>query len=332
MLATSWTVHVTQLAEADLADTLLSRKRTVSVRMSSGNARTFFSFLRMTSAIALMSTKFSMIPSNHLASSHTRLMSSVPVQPVVDNFNYTGKSVEQAKTLIATYFPLATLPTVSDMEVIEARQSGRPARGTFAVENTRCKYGFPQAFMQYPVGKSVSSGMIRLSCPHLVKAVDEFEAEGGLDTFDSMLANEAEDGTLRSSFHSANLAWIAIRKDSVSTKDRDYMQKKLGIEGSKFLMESGIIGCTVGKIQVKCLHAHIADHLVRGTNEIGAQALEELTKKGKKVSSLTVQINRVNPVYYKLLCVITVTVYLFPMIGFITEKSSLLLLPFRHYL
>ena len=250
--------------------------------MGFGDIRTVFSFLRMTSAMALMSTKMTVTPSNHLTSSQIRWMSSIAVQPLVDNFNYTGKSVEHAKTLVDTYFPLAALPTVSDMEVIETRQVGRPARGTFAVENARCKYGFPQAFVQYPVGKSISSGMIRLSCPHLVKAVDVVEAEGGLDSFDSKLANEAEDGLLRSSFNSTNLTWISIRKDAVSMKDRDYVQKKLGIEGSKFLMESGIIGCTIGKIQVKCLHAHIADHLMRGTNEIGAQALDVLTKKGKR--------------------------------------------------
>jgi hypothetical protein len=248
--------------------------------MSSGHIRTLFSFLRMTSAIALMSTKFSLTPLSHLTSSQMRCMSSAAVSSPVDNFNYTGKSIEHAKNLVDTYFPLAAIPTVSDMEVIESRQIGRPARGTFGVENARCKYGFPQAFVQYPVGRSISSGMIRLSCPHLVKAVDEVEAEGGLDSFDSKLAMEAEDGVLRSSFNSTNLAWIAIRNDAVSLKDRDYVQKKLGIEGTKFLMESGIIGCTIGKIQVKCLHAHIADHLMRGKNEIGAQALDVLTKKG----------------------------------------------------
>ena len=250
--------------------------------MGFGDIKTLLSLLTMTSAIALMSPKLSSTSTNHLTASHVIFMSSVTVLPVLDNFNYTGKSVEQARALVDNYFPLAALPTVSDMEVIESRQIGRPARGTFAVENARCKYGFPQAFVQYPVGKSISSGMIRLSCPHLVKAVDVIEAEGGLDYFDSKLASEAEDGVLRSSFNSTNLAWMAIRNDAVSSKDRDYVQKKLGIEGTKFLMESGIIGCTIGRIQVKCLHAHIADHLMRGTNEIGAEALDVLTKKGKK--------------------------------------------------
>jgi hypothetical protein len=31
---------------------------------------------------------------------------------------------------------------------------------------------------------------------------------------------------------------------------------------------------------VKCLHAHIADHLVRGDNLIGEKALEKLTERG----------------------------------------------------
>lgn len=31
---------------------------------------------------------------------------------------------------------------------------------------------------------------------------------------------------------------------------------------------------------MKCLHAHIADHLVRGDNLIGEKALEKLTERG----------------------------------------------------
>jgi hypothetical protein len=41
-----------------------------------------------------------------------------------------------------------------------------------------CKYGFPQAFVYHPSVKQLNSGLFRLSCPLLVKAVDEYEANG----------------------------------------------------------------------------------------------------------------------------------------------------------
>jgi hypothetical protein len=125
-----------------------------------------------------------------------------------------------------------------------------------------------KAYVQFPVGGGVSSGMLRLSCPHLVKAVDELEKEGALDHFDGKLAKEEEGRVLRASFSDTNEAWRSIRKEAVTEQDRQTMNDRLGKEGAKHLMESGIIGCTIGKLQVKCLHAHIADHLLRGSNGI----------------------------------------------------------------
>jgi Protein of unknown function (DUF501) len=58
------------------------------------------------------------------------------------------------------------------------------------------------------------------------------------------------------------------------------MDRKLGVDGAVNLMESGIIGCTPGKLQVKCLHAHVADQLLRGTNEIGALTMKRLEADG----------------------------------------------------
>ena len=137
--------------------------------------------------------------------------------------------------------------------------------------------------MQYPVGGGVSSGMIRLSCPHLVKAVDEYERQGALEEFDAILADEVVGEKLRRNFLETNLAWREIRGKAVTEEERELMKKKLGEEGADHLMRSGIIGCTPGKNQVKCLHAHIADNLVRGTNEIGQLALTKLEERGVDV-------------------------------------------------
>lgn len=238
-------------------------------------------FVVMASVIALMNQKF--VSCSRLCRSQTKLMSSVPSP--TSSFTATSpdgsmKPKETSKRVVEAHFPLSAVPTLKDHQVIEQRQTGRPSHGMFGVENARCKYGFPQAYAQYPVTRTISSGMIRLSCPHLVQAVDELEAEGGLDYFDAKLQEEPADGVLRTSLNDTNHAWIAIRKDTVSIADRMFADAYLGIEGAESFMASGIIGCTIGKIQVKCLHAHIADNLMRGSNQIGAQALERLKEKG----------------------------------------------------
>lgn len=244
----------------------------------------------MTSVIALTNRKFVLCSGTRLCQSQTKLMSSVPSPEssfTVSSSDGSMKSIEISKKVVKDHFPLSSLPTLEDQKIIEQRQTGRPAHGIFAVENTRCKYGFPQAYSQYPVTRTISSGMIRLGCPHLVKAIDELEAEGGLDYFDAKILEEPEDGVLRTSFSETNQAWISIRKDTVSESDRKYIDGYLGIEGAEFFMESGIIGCTIGKLQVKCLHAHVADHLMRGSNQIGAQALDKLKEKGNDEYFLT---------------------------------------------
>ena len=84
-------------------------------------------------------------------------------------------------------------PTNSDLRVIVERQLGYTGNATeynvFAV-GCRCKHGYPQAFAFNPLTRStpshhrnplrrapVDSGLFRLSCPWLVKAIDEWEAE-----------------------------------------------------------------------------------------------------------------------------------------------------------
>jgi hypothetical protein len=239
-------------------------------------------YVMMTLAILILKSPY--CQPRKLLLSIARQKSTTPSAQSKSTFVATGKTIEFAERVIGEYFPNSTHPTPEDIEVIEQRQIGRSAHSMFAVEKSKCKYGFPQAFVQYPVSTAISSGMIRLACPHLVKGIDELEAEGGLDLFDAKLADENEDGVLRRTFDQANKAWRTIRDVTVNSEDRKHMDSKLGVEGAAFLMDSGLIGCTIGKLQVKCLHAHVADHLMRGSNEIGAEALKLLDDRGKRHS------------------------------------------------
>ena len=157
--------------------------------------------------------------------------------------------------------------------------------GLFAIPKNKCKHGFPQAFVQYPIGGGISSGMVRLSCPHLVKHVDSYENNGGIEYFNSILRNEEneEGNVLRNNFKDINLSWQKIRTKSITEKEKQFLEQQIGHDKSNNLINSGIIGITLNKIDdVKCLHAHIADTILRGDscNKIGSMALKKLEENG----------------------------------------------------
>ena len=104
--------------------------------------------------------------------------------------------------------------------------------------------------------------MLRLSCPFLVKAIDEWEANGGIEEVNAAL-HESED--LQESFVQTNQAWQVIRRNSVSPEQKEYVSSIIGAKGLLNFMDSGIIGVSQNKTDdVKCIHAHVADYLIRG--------------------------------------------------------------------
>lgn len=109
--------------------------------------------------------------------------------------DYNDPEIKKNQLIIEKYFPNCEIPNATMIEVIEKRQIA--SRTPFVVANEKhgCKYGFTQAFLRQPVsgrdnhnelGK-LQSGMVRLSCPHLVKEIDTFEEEGGIDQINLIL-------------------------------------------------------------------------------------------------------------------------------------------------
>jgi len=176
------------------------------------------------------------------------------------------------------YLPLAVKPTPEDHRCIEERHLDHKVTGMYGVEGMRCKHGMPRAFIQFPVAGRISSGMIRLTCPHLVKAIDEWEAVGAIESFNTELEQSEE---LRINFQETNEAHRALRNDAVTDVERQAIAKKLGDVGARNLLDSGLIGISQGRVNdVKCLHAHTADQLLRGNNVIGELALKKLHERG----------------------------------------------------
>lgn len=214
---------------------------------------------------------------------------------------YNRGSQELTQHVIDKHLPKASYPSLGDIQVIEQRQLGHKVTNIFAVTKTKCQYGFPQAYVQLPIGHNnlYSSGMIRLSCPHLVKAIDKFEIAGkGIEYFNNILQsniglksksslsqfNKTEvidlGHELRSNFLSTNKAWQDLRVDSITDAERAEIQSHLGVEGGNKLLNAGIIGVTPNKVDdVKCLHAHVADYLIRGNNKIGEMTLTVLENR-----------------------------------------------------
>ena len=187
--------------------------------------------------------------------------------------------------LIENFFKTSEVPRKEDVECIEARQLGQSADGIIAV-STRCKHGFPQAFVRYPVGRGMSSGMVRLSCPYLVKEIDEWEKSGAIAEFNERMAF---DDDLKGKYMKINATWRIIREESLTPEERKDVELRLGGEASANFLSSGFIGVTVDKVDdVKCLHAHVADALLRGRgadgNVIGDIALKKLEAKGVDVT------------------------------------------------
>ena len=190
----------------------------------------------------------------------------------------TSTSTTALRDLVATHFPHATPASPNHRTIIEERQLLRCVPGLFAVSPGLCRHGHPQVYVGLPHDSrgGMSSGMLRLSCPHLVKEIDRIEARGAIQRIDARLANEP---ALQANFAETNAAWRTIRNMAVTAEDRTAMEAALGAQGTRNLMESGIIGC-MNTEQAKCLHAHTADHLLRGNNALGAAALDTLRAQG----------------------------------------------------
>lgn len=181
---------------------------------------------------------------------------------------------------------------MADIAVLE-RQLGHRLSNVYGV-GFRCKHGHPQALAYDPMQRPrqsenhkkripLDSSLFRLSCPLLVKAVDEWEAEGAV----AQLAQEVrEDAAQAAALAAANLGHGAARREVVGDRAGALHDEaaSLGVgHVIERILESGVAGCSPkawenqAKLDVKCLHAHLADHLCRSrSNGIGERVLTGL--------------------------------------------------------
>eukprot|EP00619_Florenciella_sp_RCC1007_P000549 CAMPEP_0205907432 /NCGR_PEP_ID=MMETSP1325-20131115/2544_1 /ASSEMBLY_ACC=CAM_ASM_000708 /TAXON_ID=236786 /ORGANISM="Florenciella sp., Strain RCC1007" /LENGTH=321 /DNA_ID=CAMNT_0053273525 /DNA_START=86 /DNA_END=1051 /DNA_ORIENTATION=+ len=193
------------------------------------------------------------------------------------------ETLHRALPPVAT--PFARQPTLEDRRSIEERQLRHPASDLAAVPaQCQCPYGFPQAILLRPVGKNKPvSGLIRLTCPHLVAAVDEFEAEGGVASMNRELVGGARGPEWQEALQGINDAHRQLRRALTSEAEAERVKERFGEAGAESFFNSGIAGMSPTKLDdVKCLHAQLADSLLRGrdNNKIGSAVEEELRARG----------------------------------------------------
>ena len=206
-------------------------------------------------------------------------------------------------------------PDERDFAIIEGRHLGHAA--SMVAVGKRCRHGCPQAFVWEPEKRHsrrkdkfpLEGGLFRLSCPYLVKAVDEWEAEGavnelnaavsGRSEFDRLQrpladatasnANATADGNATALAHSLGdahyghaLARLALLgEERVHSLLDEYPLDHAYGPNLRLVLQSGIAGHVPGKVDVKCVHAQLADYLCRsGANGVGASPEREGVSKG----------------------------------------------------
>ncbi len=177
---------------------------------------------------------------------------------------------------LVKYYNNSELLESSDMKNVLSRQilSKNSLNNIVGITKNKCKYGYPQAFINNIITDTkVSSGFIRLSCPHLVKEIDKIE-NSLIIKYNNDIKNNIE---LQNNYYSINDFYKKIKQQLLNTKMiQDLLLYYLGsIDSYHNFMNSGILG--VSNINdVKCLHAHTADYLLRGNNKIGEMTLNLL--------------------------------------------------------
>jgi hypothetical protein len=161
-----------------------------------------------------------------------------------------------------------------------------------------CAHGFPQAFSLDPIPLStnrLNSGLLKLTCPLLVGAIDSLEDDGSIDEINMILQNEISTGddgtTLVECMNEAHLVHSASRKQLLElpndTSERAekpqhmlMIESKLGKQGAEHFLRAGVAGAnrSTEKADLKCLHAWMADYMFRTVVDNSTEIGDGMTK------------------------------------------------------
>lgn len=149
----------------------------------------------------------------------------------------------------------------NDLRVI-ACQLGRPPRGLVNIE-VRCPWGYPAVIRVAPLlkdGESVEPfpTLFWLTCPILREQISRLEERGVIAHLEEEIARNAE---LRARYEEDHWRYAHERFSLLSPEERKLLAERGWLEA---LRDRGIAGIADFRT-VKCLHAHYAHHLARGS-------------------------------------------------------------------
>ena len=151
---------------------------------------------------------------------------------------------------------------MTNVEHIIAKQIGRPPRGFLKVESY-CQYGYPKVIQVYPLLRDGEQfepfpTMFWLTCPIIVEQISRLEEQGIIKQFEQEIA---ENPKLQTQYKEDHERYAAERFALLKPEDKAFLEERGLIET---LHERGIAGIQDHRF-VKCLHAHYAHHLARGS-------------------------------------------------------------------
>lgn len=182
-------------------------------------------------------------------------------------------------------FPNSNDVTTKHIEVF-IRQTGQANAGSAAIgvpTQCACRHNFPQVFTLDPLpnDRRMNSGLLKLSCPLLVRAVDQLEDEGCIAQFNKRVEDSRK---LQDAMRDAHKVHAKIRMVLLDTEDqRQALKLRLGDQGADFFLSAGVAGASPEAVSdVKCLHAWLGDYLFRGAeaSPLGALVAELLQERG----------------------------------------------------
>jgi hypothetical protein len=198
-------------------------------------------------------------------------------------------------------FPNSMPVTQADVDTF-VRQTGQvnPSKAAIGVPAAcQCRHGFPQAFALDPLPNSqnnggttarLNSGLLKLTCPLLVRAVDQLEDEKFIPTWNEQHLQLGSQSNHNNEWQlhcqTAHARHSTVRQELLSDDDqKSIVEQKLGPRGAMAFYQAGVAGSSLGShyTDLKCLHAWLADSLffdVDNGGPIGTAIRHELHERG----------------------------------------------------
>jgi len=208
---------------------------------------------------------------------------------------------DDARALFDDVDALASFRPDIDGEVAKTQLGHACAQAVGA--GSRCAHGYARAYLYAPLSVAdaedededvrVEHATCWLACPALVEATNALERENGIhDVARAVEASEERTASLRRAHEDAPRVRNWLMGESWARRVRDEATTARGEKAHFIVNGTGLIGVNLSDVAttktwktVKCLHAQIADALVRGRgkNAVGALALDALVERGVSV-------------------------------------------------